>query len=80
MKSQAMETIRGKRALVTGVTAFCPCLVDTPMMDRSGPGWLRKAVSLGPLSLIMSPDAVARRAISSIRSDRGLVSCPGVAN
>jgi NAD(P)-dependent dehydrogenase (short-subunit alcohol dehydrogenase family) len=56
-----------------GVTAFCPGLVDTPMMDRSGPGWLRKSVSLGPLSLIMSPDAVARRAISSIRGDRGLV-------
>jgi NAD(P)-dependent dehydrogenase (short-subunit alcohol dehydrogenase family) len=24
-----------------GVTAFCPGLVDTPMMDRSGPGWLK---------------------------------------
>jgi 3-oxoacyl-[acyl-carrier protein] reductase len=56
-----------------GVTAFCPGLVDTPMMDRSGPDWLRKSVSLGPLSLIMSPDAVARRAISSIRGDHGLV-------
>jgi 3-oxoacyl-[acyl-carrier protein] reductase len=56
-----------------GVTAFCPGLVDTPMMDQSGPGWLRKSVSLGPLSLIMSPDAVAERAIASIRGDRGLV-------
>jgi 3-oxoacyl-[acyl-carrier protein] reductase len=56
-----------------GVTALCPGLVDTPMMDKFGPGWLRKSVSLGPWSLVTTPEAVARRAISSIRRNRGLV-------
>jgi 3-oxoacyl-[acyl-carrier protein] reductase len=56
-----------------GVTALCPGLVDTPMLDQFAPGWLRKSVSLGPLSLVTTPDAVARRAISCIRGNRGLV-------
>lgn len=56
-----------------GVTALCPGLVDTPMLDNFGPGWLRKSVCLGPLSLVTSPDAVARKAISSICGNRGLV-------
>lgn len=56
-----------------GVTALCPGLVDTPMLDRFAPSWLRKSVSLGPLSLVTSPDAVARAAIASIRRNRGLV-------
>jgi 3-oxoacyl-[acyl-carrier protein] reductase len=56
-----------------GVTALCPGLVDTPMLDKFGPGWLRKSVCLGPLSLVTSPEAVARKAISSIRGNRGLV-------
>jgi 3-oxoacyl-[acyl-carrier protein] reductase len=56
-----------------GVTALCPGLVDTPMLEKFGPRWLRKSVSLGPLSLITTPDAVAKRAISSIRGNRGLV-------
>ena len=56
-----------------GVTALCPGLVDTPMLDKFGPGWLRKSVCLGPLSLVTSPDAVAQRAISSILGNRGLV-------
>jgi 3-oxoacyl-[acyl-carrier protein] reductase len=56
-----------------GVTALCPGLVDTPMLDKFGPGWLRKSVCLGPLSLVTSPDAVARKAISSILNNRGLV-------
>jgi 3-oxoacyl-[acyl-carrier protein] reductase len=56
-----------------GVTALCPGLVDTPMLDKCGPGWLRRSVCLGPLSLVTSPEAVARKAISSIRGNRGLV-------
>jgi 3-oxoacyl-[acyl-carrier protein] reductase len=56
-----------------GVTALCPGLVDTPMLDKFGPRWLRKSVCLGPLSLVTSPDAVARKAISSILGNRGLV-------
>jgi 3-oxoacyl-[acyl-carrier protein] reductase len=56
-----------------GVTALCPGLVDTPMMDKFGPSWLRKSVSLGAMSLITTPEAVARRAIRSIRGNGGLV-------
>ena len=56
-----------------GVTALCPGLVDTPMLDKFATGWLRKSVSLGPLSLITTPEAVADKAISSIRGNRGLV-------
>jgi 3-oxoacyl-[acyl-carrier protein] reductase len=56
-----------------GVTALCPGLVDTPMLGKFGPGWLRKSVSLGPLSLVTSPDAVARKAVASIRNNRSLV-------
>jgi 3-oxoacyl-[acyl-carrier protein] reductase len=56
-----------------GVTALCPGLVDTPMMDKFGPTWLRKSVSLGRLSLITTAEAVAKRAIWSIRGNRGLV-------
>jgi 3-oxoacyl-[acyl-carrier protein] reductase len=56
-----------------GVTALCPGLVDTPMLDKFGPGWLRKSVCLGPLSLVTSPDAVASKAIAAIRKNRGLV-------
>jgi short-subunit dehydrogenase len=43
------------------------------MLGKFGPGWLRKSVSLGPLSLVTSPDAVARKAVSSIRNNRSLV-------
>lgn len=56
-----------------GVTALCPGLVDTPMLSQFAPSWLRKSVSLGPFSLITTPDAVARQALSSIRGNRGLV-------
>jgi 3-oxoacyl-[acyl-carrier protein] reductase len=56
-----------------GVTALCPGLVDTPMLEKFAPSWLRKSVSLGPLSLITTADAVAKAAISSIRGNRGLV-------
>jgi 3-oxoacyl-[acyl-carrier protein] reductase len=54
-----------------GVTALCPGLVDTPMLEE-GPGWLKKSVSLGPLSFVVSPESVARTAIGSIRGNRGI--------
>ena len=54
-----------------GVTALCPGLVDTPMLEE-GPGWLKKSVSLGPFSLVSSPESVARTAIASIRGNRGI--------
>jgi 3-oxoacyl-[acyl-carrier protein] reductase len=55
-----------------GVTALCPGFVDTPMLEIVGPRWLKKSVSLGPLSLVVSAEAVARQAIASIRDNRGL--------
>ena len=55
-----------------GVTAFCPGFVDTPMLDHVGPRWLRKSVSLGPLSLVTAVDKVARQAVASIRRNRAI--------
>ena len=55
-----------------GVTALCPGLVDTPMFEM-GPSWFRKSVSLGPISLVISADTVAKSAIASIRGNRAIV-------
>ena len=54
-----------------GVTALCPGLVDTPMLEM-GPNWFRRSVSFGPLSLIVSAEAVAKSAIASILRNRAL--------
>ena len=56
-----------------GVTALCPGFVDTPMLERFGPAWFKKLLHLGPLSLVVSADGVARQAVASIRSNRGIV-------
>jgi 3-oxoacyl-[acyl-carrier protein] reductase len=56
-----------------GVTALCPGFVDTPMLDRFGPAWFKKLLHFGPLSLVVTADAVARKAIASIRGNRGIV-------
>jgi 3-oxoacyl-[acyl-carrier protein] reductase len=55
-----------------GVTALCPGLVDTPMLESFAPVWLKKLVHLGPLSLVVTAEVVARQAIASIRSNRGI--------
>jgi 3-oxoacyl-[acyl-carrier protein] reductase len=55
-----------------GVTALCPGLVDTPMLAQMGPRWLKKSVSLGPLSLVVSADTVAKAAVASIRRNRAI--------
>ena len=55
-----------------GVTALCPGFVDTPMLEIVGPRWLRKSVSLGPLSLVASAETVAWQAIVSIRRNRAI--------
>jgi NAD(P)-dependent dehydrogenase (short-subunit alcohol dehydrogenase family) len=55
-----------------GVTALCPGFVDTPMLEIIGPRWLKKSVSFGPVSLVVSAEAVARQAIASIRGNRGI--------
>ena len=56
-----------------GVTALCPSLVDTPMLEEMGPSWYRESTSLGPLSPVVSPEVVARHAITSIRGNKGIV-------
>ena len=56
-----------------GVTALCPGLVDTPMLEQMGPRWLKESISLGPLSPVVSAELVARHAIASIRNNRGIV-------
>ena len=56
-----------------GVTALCPGFVDTPMLDRFGPAWFKRLIYFGPFSLAVTTDVVARKAIASIRRNRGLV-------
>jgi NAD(P)-dependent dehydrogenase (short-subunit alcohol dehydrogenase family) len=68
--TMALRTEYGAKNV--GVTALCPGLVDTPMLDKIGPRWLRKSVNLGPLSLVVSAEAVARIAIASIRHNRAV--------
>jgi 3-oxoacyl-[acyl-carrier protein] reductase len=58
-----------------GVTALCPGLVDTPMLTRSGPHWLKKS-KLRSFALLTTPEAVARRAIAAIRRNNGIVVVP----
>jgi len=55
-----------------GVTALCPGFVDTPMLAKMAPSWLRKSLSLGSFSLVISAEAVARAAIASIRRNRAI--------
>lgn len=56
-----------------GVTALCPSLVDTSMLEEMGPRWLNQAIRIGPLSPISSPDEIARHAIASMRKNRSIV-------
>lgn len=72
--SLAMRTL-GTRFNM-GVTALCPSLVDTPMLEEMGPVWYKRSLRLGPLSPVVSPDVVARHAIASIRKNKGIVVIP----
>jgi NAD(P)-dependent dehydrogenase (short-subunit alcohol dehydrogenase family) len=71
--SLALRT--GYAAYNVGVTALCPGLVDTPMLTRSGPQWLKKS-KLRPFGLLTTPEAVARRAIVAIRRNSGIAVVP----
>ena len=67
--SLALRTELGAKNV--GVTALCPGLVDTPMLE-TGPRWFRKSVSLGPVSLIVSAESVAKTAIASMFNNRAI--------
>jgi NAD(P)-dependent dehydrogenase (short-subunit alcohol dehydrogenase family) len=62
-----------------GVTALCPSFVDTPMLQKMGPKWFRQSTKFGPLTLLMSPEHVAERAISAIRRNRSIEVVPHAA-
>ena len=68
--SLAMRTL-GVRYNI-GVTALCPGLVDTPMVEQMGPRWYKQSTRLGPLSPVVSPEIVARQAIAAIRRNKAL--------
>lgn len=68
--SLAMRTL-GVRYNI-GVTALCPGLVDTPMIEQMGPRWYKQSMRLGPFSPLVSPDVVARHAIAAIRKNKGI--------
>jgi short-subunit dehydrogenase len=72
--SLALRTL-GSRYNI-GVTALCPSLVDTPMLEEMGPRWYKRSMRLGPLSPLVSPEAVASRAIASIRRNKGIMVMP----
>jgi 3-oxoacyl-[acyl-carrier protein] reductase len=56
-----------------GVTALCPGLVRTPMLEVAEKGRPDKRLPLPPAWLMTSPDHVAAAAVAAIRRDRGLV-------
>jgi 3-oxoacyl-[acyl-carrier protein] reductase len=59
-----------------GVTALCPSLVDTPMLEEMGPLWYKDTAKLGPLSPVVSAETVASHAIASIRRNKSIVVIP----
>jgi short-subunit dehydrogenase len=56
-----------------GVTALCPGLVRTPMLEVAEKGRPDKRLPLPPAWLMTNPDRVAAVAIAAIRRNRGLV-------
>ncbi len=71
--SLALRT--GYSAYNIGVTALCPGLVDTPMLERLAPGWFKRS-KLGLHLLFVTAETVARHAIASIRSNRAIAVVP----
>jgi 3-oxoacyl-[acyl-carrier protein] reductase len=56
-----------------GVTALCPGLVSTPMLESAERGLPDKRLPLPPRWLMTTPDRVAAASIAAIRRNRGLV-------
>jgi 3-oxoacyl-[acyl-carrier protein] reductase len=56
-----------------GVTALCPGLVRTPMLEAAEKGRPDKRLPLPPAWLMTTPEHVAAAAIAAIRRNRGLV-------
>jgi 3-oxoacyl-[acyl-carrier protein] reductase len=71
--SLALRT--GYSAYNIGVTALCPGLVDTPMLERLAPGWFKRS-KLGLHLLFVTAETVARHAIGSIRGNRAIAVVP----
>ncbi|MGH6727899.1 MAG: SDR family NAD(P)-dependent oxidoreductase [Pseudolabrys sp.] len=55
-----------------GVTALCPGIVRTPLIDKLKLDWANGGVSI-PAWLGTSPEVVAAKALTAIRSNKGLV-------
>jgi 3-oxoacyl-[acyl-carrier protein] reductase len=56
-----------------GVTALCPGLVRTTMLESAERGRPDKRLPLPPAFLMTSPEHVAERALAAIRRNKGLV-------
>jgi short-subunit dehydrogenase len=62
-----------------GVTALCPGLVDTDLMDAAFErNWITSKPSI-PRFLSVSPDRIAARAVKAIQKNQGLVVIPAYA-
>lgn len=70
--SESLRAEYGNRGL--GVTALCPGLVWTPLLDHAVRGGEpRRQPRRPPRWLCVAPERVARKAVQAIRADRGLV-------
>src|SRR5262249_54724362 len=56
-----------------GVTALCPGLVRTTMLESAERGRPDKRLPLPPAFLMTSPEHVAERALAAIRRNQGIV-------
>jgi short-subunit dehydrogenase len=75
--SQSLRLEYGPKGV--GVTALCPGLVDTDLMDAAFErNWVTSKPSI-PRFLSVSPDRIAARAVKAIQKNQGLVVIPAYA-
>jgi short-subunit dehydrogenase len=75
--SQSLRLEYGPKGV--GVTALCPGLVDTDLMDAAFErNWITSKPSI-PRFLSVSPDRIAARAVKAIQKNQGLVVIPAYA-